>query len=198
MAATAQHRVLFDTFGATEGTALRAKQAVMVVLGIAALAASAKIQVFLPGNPVPITLSTFGVLTIGAAYGARLGLITVLGYLGLGALGASVFAGQEAGLTYMMGGTGGYLVGYALAAAALGHFARRGWDRSIAWMALAMLIGNALIYVPGLLWLNQFASGWTQTLEWGITPFLVGDALKLALAALLVPGLWKLLGRARG
>lgn len=198
MAATARNSVLFDTFGATEGAALHAKQAAMVVLGIAALAASAKIQFFLPGNPVPITLGTFGVLTIGAAYGARLGLITVLGYLVLGALGASVFAGQEAGLAYMKGVTGGYLVGYALAAAALGHFARRGWDRSIAWMALAMLIGNALIYVPGLLWLNQFASDWAQTLEWGITPFLIGDALKLALAALLVPGLWKLLGRARG
>jgi biotin transport system substrate-specific component len=198
MAATADNTVLLDTFGPTDGTALRAKQALMVVLGIALLAASAKVQVFLPGNPVPITMGTFGVLTIGAAYGARLGLITVLGYLALGALGASVFAGQEAGLTYMMGGTGGYLIGYALAAAALGHFARRGWDRSIAWMALAMLIGNVLIYLPGLLWLHQFASGWAQTLEWGITPFLLGDALKLALAALLVPGLWKLLGRARG
>jgi biotin transport system substrate-specific component len=198
MAAIARNTVLLDTVGPTDGTALRAKQALMVVLGIALLAASAKVQVFLPGNPVPITMGTFGVLTIGAAYGARLGLITVLGYLALGALGASVFAGQEAGLTYMMGGTGGYLVGYALAAAALGHFARRGWDRSIAWMALAMLIGNVLIYVPGLVWLQQFASGWAQTLEWGITPFLVGDALKLALAALLVPGLWKLLGRARG
>jgi biotin transport system substrate-specific component len=198
MAAIARNTVLLDTFGPTDGTALRAKQALMVVLGIALLAASAKVQVFLPGNPVPITMGTFGVLTIGAAYGARLGLITVLGYLALGALGASVFAGQEAGLTYMMGGTGGYLIGYALAAAALGHFARRGWDRSIAWMALAMLIGNVLIYLPGLLWLHQFASGWAQTLEWGITPFLLGDALKLALAALLVPGLWKLLGRARG
>ena len=198
MAATAENTVLLDTFGPTDGTALRAKQALMVVLGIALLAASAKVQVFLPGNPVPITMGTFGVLTIGAAYGARLGLITVLGYLALGALGASVFAGQEAGLTYMMGGTGGYLVGYALAAAALGHFAQRGWDRSIVWMALAMLIGNVLIYVPGLVWLHQFADGWAQTLEWGITPFLIGDALKLTLAALLVPGLWKLFSRARG
>ncbi|MDR9428010.1 MAG: biotin transporter BioY [Salibaculum sp.] len=198
MAATASDTVLFDTFGPAAGPALRAKQALMVVLGIALLAASAKVQVFLPGTPVPITMTTFGVLTVGAAYGARLGLITVLGYLALGALGASVFAGQEAGLTYMMGGTGGYLVGYALAAAALGHLARRGWDRSIGLMALAMVIGNALIYVPGLLWLHQFASGWAQTLEWGITPFLVGDALKLVLAALLVPGLWKLMGRARG
>ena len=197
MAQTINDAVLTEAFGPTEGTALRAKQAAMVVLGIAALAIMAKIQIFLPGNPVPITMTTFGVLTIGAAYGARLGLLTVIGYLALGAMGATVFAGEKAGLTYMMGGTGGYLVGYALAAAALGYAARLGWDRNVLLMALAMLVGNALIYVPGLLWLNQFATGWAQTLEWGITPFLIGDALKLVLAALVVPGLWKLIGKAR-
>lgn len=197
MALTMNDKVLTEAFGPSEGTALLVKQAVMVVLGIAALAIMAKIQVFLPGNPVPITLTTFGVLTIGAAYGPRLGLLTVLGYLALGAMGATVFAGTEAGWTYMQGGTGGYLVGYALAAAALGFVARLGWDRNVALMALAMLIGNALIYIPGLLWLNQFATGWAQTLEWGITPFLIGDALKLALAALIVPALWKLIGKAR-
>ena len=197
MALTMNDKVLTEAFGANEGTALRVKQAVMVFLGVVAIWIAAKVQVFLPGNPVPITLQTFAVLTIGAAYGARLGLLTIVGYLALGAMGATVFAGEKAGLTYMMGGTGGYLVGYALAAMALGYAARMGWDRNVLLMALAMLIGNALIYIPGLLWLNQFASGWAQTLEWGITPFLVGDALKLALAALIVPGLWKLIGDAR-
>lgn len=197
MALTFNDIVLTEAVGPNEGTALRAKQTAMVILGIAALAIMAKIQIFLPGNPVPVTLTTFGVLTIGASYGARLGLLTVLGYLLLGALGVSVFAGEEAGLAYMMGGTGGYLVGYALAAAALGFVARMGWDRNVMLMALAMLIGNALIYVPGLLWLNQFATGWEQTLAWGIRPFLLGDALKLGLAALIVPGLWKLFGKAR-
>ena len=197
MALTMNDRVLADAFGPTEGSALRIKQAFLVVLGIAALTVMAKVQVFLPGNPVPITLGTFGVLTIGAAYGARLGLVTILGYLALGAMGATVFAGQEAGLTYMKGGTGGYLVGYVLATLALGYAARIGWDRNVALMALAMLIGNALIYVPGLLWLNGFAESWAQTLEWGITPFLIGDALKLGLAALLLPTVWKLVGKAR-
>ena len=197
MALTMNDKVLTEAFGANEGTALRVKQAVMVLLGIVAIWIAAKVQVFLPGNPVPLTLQTFAVLTVGAAYGARLGLLTIVGYLALGAMGATVFAGEKAGLTYMMGGTGGYLVGYALAAMALGYAARMGWDRNVLLMALAMLIGNALIYIPGLLWLNQFASGWAQTLEWGITPFLVGDALKLALAALIVPGLWKLIGDAR-
>jgi biotin transport system substrate-specific component len=192
--------VLSEAVGPSEGTALRIKQVAMVVLGIAVLALTAKIKLFIPGNPVPITLTTFAVLTIGAGYGMRLGVATVLGYLAIGALGYDVFAGssaENAGLAYMMGGTGGYLVGYLLAAAALGVAARQGWDRSVAMMAVAMLIGSALIYIPGLLWLHQFASGWEQTLAWGITPFLIGDALKLALAALLLPALWKLIGNAR-
>ncbi len=198
MALTMNDKVLTEAFGANEGTALRVKQALLVVVGIAAMAALAKIKVFLPGNPVPITMGTFGVLTIATAYGARLGLVTILGYLALGAMGATVFAGEKAGLTYMMGGTGGYLVGYVLATLALGFAARKGWDRNVALMALAMLVGNALIYIPGLLWLNGFAESWAQTLEWGITPFLIGDALKLGLAALLVPAVWKLVGKARG
>ena len=198
MAMTLNNPTLAETFGPSEGTALRVKQAILVVLGIAALTIMAKVQVFLPGNPVPVTLGTFGVLTIGAAYGARLGLATILGYLALGAMGATVFAGEKAGLTYMMGGTGGYLVGYVLATIALGFAAAKGWDRSVGLMALAMLIGNAMIYVPGLLWLNGFADNWAQTLAWGITPFLIGDAIKLGLAALLLPAVWKLVGKARG
>ena len=199
MESTWNNKVLSDTLGATEGTALRIKQAVLVVLGIVLLAVAAKIKV--PMWPVPITMGTFAVLTIGAAYGARLGLVTILGYMIVGALGFDVFAGSSAekfGLTYMMGGTGGYLVGYVLATVALGALAQRGWDRSVLWMALAMLLGNVLIYVPGLAWLGQLY-GWDQPiLQWGLTPFLIGDALKLALAALILPAAWKLVGRARG
>lgn len=195
----ATDRVLAEVFGPRQGAALRLKQAALVVLGIAALAIAAKIRV--PMWPVPITMGTFAVLSIGAAYGARLGLVTILGYMAVGALGFDVFAGssaEKAGLTYMMGGTGGYLVGYVLATAALGLLAARGWDRSFARMALAMLIGNALIYGPGLLWLGQLY-GWDKPiLQWGLTPFLIGDAIKLALAAMLLPALWTLVGRARG
>ncbi len=191
--------VLVDMFGATEGTALRAKQALLVVAGIAMLAIAAKIKI--PMWPVPITMGTFAVLTIGAAYGARLGFVTILGYMIIGALGFDVFAGSSAekfGLEYMMGGTGGYLVGYVLATVALGMFARAGWDRSAGRMGIAMLVGNALIYVPGLIWLGMLY-GWDKPiLEWGLTPFLIGDALKLALAAIILPAAWKLVGRARG
>jgi len=193
-------RVLSEAIWNTEGSQLWIKRAVLVVLGVMVLALAAKTKFPIPPSPVPVTMGTLAVLTIGAAYGPRLGLMTLLAYMFVGALGFDVFASSTAeknGLVYMMGGTGGYLVGYVLAGAALGYFARKGWDRSVLLMALAMLIGNALIYVPGLLWLNQFAESWAQTFAWGITPFLIGDAMKLALAALLVPGLWKLIGNAR-
>jgi biotin transport system substrate-specific component len=190
--------VLAQVFGPQSGTGLRVKQVALVVLGIVALAIAAKIKV--PMWPVPITMGTFAVLGIAAAYGARLGLVTMLGYLILGAVGFDVFAGSSAekfGLTYMMGGTGGYLVGYVLATLAVGALAARGWDRSVGKMALALLIGNALIYVPGLLWLGTLY-GWDKPiLQWGLTPFLLGDAIKLALAAVLLPSLWKMVGKAR-
>ncbi len=190
--------VLANAFGPREGTGLLVKQVVLVALGIVALAVAAKIKV--PMWPVPITMGTFAVLTIGTAYGARLGLITMLGYLLVGALGFDVFAGSSAekfGLTYMMGGTGGYLVGYLMATVLLGALAARGWDRSVTKLALALLLANVLIYVPGLLWLGQLY-GWDKPiLEWGLTPFLLGDAIKLGLAALLIPAVWKLVGDAR-
>ena len=98
----------------------------------------------------------------------------------------------------MMGGTGGYLIGYVLATVALGMAARAGWDRSVVLMAAAMLIGNALIYIPGVAYLGVLY-GWDKPiLEWGLTPFLIGDAMKLALAALILPLAWKLVGKARG
>lgn len=197
---TAAHSsVLAEVFGPREGLALRLKQIALVAAGIAILAASAKIAI--PMWPVPITMSTFAVLALGAAYGPKLGLATILGYLMVGMLGYDVFAGSSAenhGVAYMMGGTGGYLVGFVLATAALGWFARQGWDRSAGKMAAAMLIGNAIIYVPGLLWLVVLFGLDKPILAWGLTPFLIGDAIKLALAALVLPGLWALVGRARG
>lgn len=199
MQKTMNNSVLADVLGQDAGVALRVKQAVLVLVGIAILAVAAKIQV--PMWPVPITMGTFAVLTLGAAYGPALGFVTIIGYMIVGLLGFNVFAGSSAenyGLAYMMGGTGGYLVGYVLATLALGALARRGWDRSFVWMALAMLVGNVLIYVPGLLWLGALY-GWDKPiLQWGLTPFLVGDAIKLALAALILPAVWTLVGRARG
>jgi len=180
------------------GLALRVKQLVLIVAGIAALVLAAKIKI--PMFPVPMTMGTFAVLSIGAAYGARLGLATILGYMLIGAVGFDVFAGSSAevsGLSYMMGSTGGYLVGYVLAVVALGAMARKGWDRARGKMALALVLGNALIYLPGLIWLTVLYGLEAPILSWGLTPFLLGDVVKLALAALLLPALWSLVGRAR-
>jgi biotin transport system substrate-specific component len=190
-------RVLIEVIGPDSGVALRLKQAALVGIGILALTVCAQIKV--PMWPVGINMGTFAVLSIGAAYGPRLGLTTILGYMLVGALGFDVFQSSTAelhGIPYMLGGTGGYLVGYVLAVALLGLAARRGWDRSAGRMATAMLIANAVIYVPGLLWLGQIY-GWEQPiLAWGLWPFLVGDALKLGLAAMLVPALWRFVGDA--
>lgn len=198
--------------GAAPGAARLAREAILVALGVAALAVAAKVQVPVWPSPVPVTLGTFAVLSLGAAYGPRLGLMTILAYMALGAAGADVFAGSSAetnGWAYMTGTTGGYLVGYVLATLALGAAARAGWDRSVGRTAVAMLLGNALIYLPGVAWLYvliergmfdpaKHASSWDQALAWGLTPYLIGDALKLALAALLLPAAWALTRRLRG
>ena len=192
-------RVLIEAIGPTSGAALRLKQAALIGIGMLALTLCAQIKV--PMWPVAINMGTFAVLSIGAAYGARLGLATILGYIFVGALGFDVFQSSTAelsGIPYMLGGTGGYLVGYVLAILLLGALARRGWDRTAGRMAAAMLLANAVIYIPGLVWLGQLY-GWDQPiLAWGLWPFLVGDALKLALAAMLVPALWRAVGGARG
>ena len=198
MTTTTHNNVLVEAILPLTGQAMRVKQIILVVAGIAALALAAKIKI--PMIPVPITMGTFAVLSIGAAYGMRLGLATIIGYMLIGALGFDVFAGSSAdafGITYMMGGTGGYLVGYVLAVSALGWAARHGWDRSIGKMALAMVLGNVLIYVPGLIWLAVLYGTDAPIFAWGLTPFLLGDALKLALAALLLPAVWRFLGSSR-
>ncbi|MDG1677680.1 MAG: biotin transporter BioY, partial [Tateyamaria sp.] len=192
MALTMNKKVLTEAFGASEGALLWLKQILLVVTGVMALAIAAKVKI--PMTPVPITLGTLAVLTIGSAYGPRLGLATILGYLIIGALGFDVFATSSAsnsGLDYMVGGTGGYLVGYVVATLALGKLARMGWDRTAPKMACAMLLGNLLIYIPGLIWLGALY-GWDQPiLQWGLTPFIIGDLLKLAVAAMLLPLAWK-------
>lgn len=193
---TQRHITLADTLWQSDNTFLR--NAALAILGSIALWVSAKIQV--PFYPVPITMQTFVVLAIGMGFGMRLGAATVALYLAQGAAGLPVFAGtpeKGVGLAYVMGPTGGYLLGFLLAAAAVGYLAERGFDRSVLTTALTMLIGNTVIYIPGLLWLGAVV-GWDKpVLEWGMTPFLFADAAKLVLAAALMPMIWKLVGNRR-
>ncbi len=196
----AQGATLYPTLAGTLWPAGKAnpmlRGMVLAVAGTALLTISAKVQI--PFYPVPVTMQTFVVLALGMAYGWRLGGATLLLYLAEGAAGLPVFAGtpeKGIGLAYMLGGTGGYLAGFVLAAAVCGWLAERGWDRNLARTAAAMLIGNTIIYVPGLLWLGGLY-GWDKPiLEWGLTPFLYGDLAKLALATALLPLAWKWLGR---
>ncbi len=169
---------------------------VLAVLGTVALWISAKINV--PFYPVPMTMQTFAVLVIGMAFGWRLGAATVLLYLAEGAAGLPVFAGtpeKGIGLAYMMGPTGGYLVGFVLAAGAVGWLAGRGWDRNVFWTLAVMVIGTAIIFIPGLLWLGAVI-GWDKpVLEFGLIPFMPGAAFKIALAAAVLPLAWRWVGR---
>jgi biotin transport system substrate-specific component len=160
--------------------------------GAAALAVLAQVQI--PLQPVPVTGQTFGVLLVGALYGSRRGSLSMLTYLVMGAAGLPVFAGGAAGPAHFVGPTGGYLVGFVAAAWLVGRLAERGWDRKVPSTALAMSLGTLLIYVPGVAWLSTFV-GWGRVLQLGMFPFLLGDVLKVALAALTLPRGWRLIGR---
>jgi len=162
--------------------------------GAILLTVSAKFEV--PFYPVPLTMQTFAVLGIGMVYGSRLGAFTVLLYLFAGMAGMPVFAGtpeKGIGLAYMMGPTGGYLLGFVLAAMLTGWLAERGWDRKISSTFFAMVAGNAVIYLFGITWLGTLV-GWDKPVfAWGLMPFLSGDLFKIILAMIVVPGAWKLL-----
>ena len=174
------------------------RSVVLMVLGSALLTLSAKVSI--PFYPVPMTLQTLVVLALGLAYGWRLGVATVALYLLEGALGLPVFTGtpdKGLGLAYMLGGTGGYLMGFLPAVAIAGWLGERGWDRSPWTTAAAMLLGNAAIYVPGLLWLGALY-GWDKPIfAWGFAPFWLGDVFKIALAMGLLPLAWCALGKSR-
>jgi biotin transport system substrate-specific component len=167
--------------------------AVQVVLGVALLGALAQARIEI--GAVPVTGQTLAVLLIGAAYGVRLAGITVLGYLLAGGMGLALFSGAGAGWSTFAGTTGGYLVGFLPAALLVGYLAQRGWDRSYGLMAAAMVLGNLVIYLFGLLWLSRFAPDLATTLQWGLWPFLAGDLLKLLVAVALLPTAWRLLRR---
>ena len=197
---TSSNKLLIEAIWAPNQDIIWIQRIMLVSFGIAFLIIAAKIKLILPFSPVPITLGTFAVLTIGTTYGQRLGLTTIFGYLLIGMLGFDVFANSSAeanGLTYMLGGTGGYLIGYCFAIILLGYVAKRGWDKNILKLSIALIFANMLIYAPGLLWLGQIY-GWDQPIiAWGLTPFIIGDLLKLALTASLGPLIWKLISRKR-
>jgi biotin transport system substrate-specific component len=170
------------------------RAAALAIGGTLLLTASAKIQV--PFYPVPMTMQTLAVLVIGAAFGARLAAATLALYLAEGFVGLPVFAGVVAGPAYMAGPTGGYLVGFLVAAALVGWLAERGWDRDWLRLIAAMTLGHAALFVLGFLWLAA-PLGAERAWAVGVAPFYAATALKTLLAAALVGAAWRGLARAR-
>lgn len=170
-----------------------ARDVALVVGGALLMGITAQVAIPLPGTPVPLTLGTFAVLTLGAAYGWQRAAMTMLLYLGAGVAGVPWFAQGASGFGFP---SSGYLVGYLVAAVAIGALARRGLDRSPWQTAGAMVLGNAVIYafgVPYLAWSLDLSA--TAAVAAGLAPFLVGDALKVAAAAGLLPLTWRLMDR---
>jgi len=169
----------------------------LVAAGVLLLWLSAKLQI--PLWPVPMTMQTYVVLVIAMAYGTRLGVATVAGYLLAGALGAPVFAGtpeKGVGIPYMLGPTGGYLLGFLLSTYLMGKLAQLGWDRNLALSLAAMTLGHLLILACGVAWLG-IAIGWTRAIAVGLAPFLAATLLKTILAGVTLPLAWRWIGRLR-
>lgn len=167
--------------------------AVLAVAGTALLAISAQISV--PMWPVPMTMQTFAVVLIGAAYGWRLGGATVALYLAEGAMGLPVFA-NGGSLASLAGPTAGYLFAFVAAAALVGALIEQGWGRSLLKTTLAMTLGTAVIFAGGIAWLSTF-TGVEKALVVGMYPFLPGAVFKIALAVAVLPMAWKLIGKLR-
>ncbi len=177
------------------GAARFATQAAMVIGGTLILTLAAKTKV--PLGIVDINLGTFAVMAIGVTYGWRLALVTLLAYLAEGAAGFPVFQGtpeKGIGLAYMVGPTGGYLVGYVLLAVIAGWAADRGWDRNPIKLGAALVVGTSLVLGLGFAWLSTLI-GAEKAWAFGVAPFIYGDLVKVALVAAAAPAIWALLGR---
>jgi len=201
------HRVSLVGSFISSGPARAVIAILFVLAGSAVIAISAKVSV--PFYPVPMTLQTLAVMAIAATYGSRLAVATVLAYVAEGALGLPVFANTPpavAGPAYLLGPTGGFLLGFVAIAFIVGWAADRGLDRSTAKLAGALLAGEVVMMALGFAWLAWFATlssgatglGIDKAFAAGVAPFILGDLLKLALVALAVPAIWSLFGRNRG
>jgi biotin transport system substrate-specific component len=187
-------------------------RSLVLMAGFAAFVALfAQLQVRLPWTPVPVTGQTFAVLLAGGALGAWRGAGSLTLYGLAGALGLPVFTPATAttsgtwdahlflpwqgshGVPWNLA-SGGYILGFIVAAAVVGFLAERGWDRG-AWVQVAMLLGSAAVYVPGVLWLkHELHVSFSKSLELGLYPFIPGDLMKLLLAATVLPSAWVLVG----
>jgi len=177
-----------------ESISSRSRHLVLILAGVLLVAACA--QIYIPTLPVPFTGQTFGVLLVGGALGFRRAAASLALYVLLGAVGLPIFAEGRAGLAILQGATGGYLVGFIVAAALVGRLAELGWDRHIGGAVGAMLLGSAIIYAVGVPWLSvSLDLAPSEAIAAGMTPFLAWDAVKLVAAAAIFPVAWWIVGR---
>jgi biotin transport system substrate-specific component len=171
-------------------------QALFIIGGVGFIAALAQISIPIPGSPVPVTGQTLAALLIGTTYGARLGFITFSTYLLAGIAGAPIFAGSTHGIERVTGATGGYLVGMLLASFVLGYLADRKADQSFKTSFPALILGDLIIFTFGLLWLRASLDlSWSATIAAGLTPFILGELLKIAITATSLPLIWRRISR---
>ena len=167
------------------------RDVILILVGALFVAALAQVEIPLPFTPVPITGQTFGVLLVGAALGSRRGALSLVSYLSIGIVGLPFFAGGAHGWNIVTGATGGYLIGFVIAAYVVGLLAERGLERSLRTSILPFLVGTVIIYVCGVAWLMLVLGSVAKALTAGLLPFLVGDVLKLIAASLVLPAAWK-------
>ena len=190
-------RVLADYVPAVVGVPAwvgsRVRDLLLIAAGAGFIGLLSQWHVPLPGTPVPLTLGTFAVLLTGASLGGLRALLSVGTYLVAGGLGVNWFAGQKDGWG---GATFGYVIGFVIAATLVGWLAQRGGDRTVAKTVVTMVLGNLVIYAVGVSWLmNATGMDLRAGLAAGMTPFLIGDAIKIAAAAGLLPAAWSLVKR---
>jgi biotin transport system substrate-specific component len=164
----------------------------LILLGALIVAALAQVEIPLPFTPVPITGQTFGVLLVGAVLGSKRGAISLASYLTMGIFGLPFFAGGASGLNILIGPTGGYLIGFIIAAYVIGLLAERGLERNVRTYIIPFLVGTGIIYICGVAWLTVVLGSFTHAPTVGLLPFLIGDMIKLFAAALMLPAAWKL------
>ena len=195
MATALTARPLVDLALPDRGVARLAVQLALAVAGTLILTLSAKTKVVL--GPVDLSMQTLAVMLIGAAFGMRLAVATLLLYLAEGAMGLPVFQStpeKGIGLAYMVGPTGGFLIGFVAMAAIAGWAADRGFDRSPIKLFGALLAAEAVLMVLGFAWLAVLI-GPEKSWQFGVAPFIVPDMIKVALAAAVVPAVWSILPR---
>jgi biotin transport system substrate-specific component len=190
-----------------ERMSARIRHLAMICVGAVFIAATANIAIAVPPSPVPITGQTLSVLVVGGALGLRRGMMSVALYLILG-LFLPIYAHQAHGLGTIVSfgangpvisAVGGYLVAFLFAAALVGWLAEMGWDRHIGGAVGAMILGEIVIYAIGVPWLAlSLHVSPARAIELGLTPFIIGDAIKLAIAAGIFPMAWWLVGRRAG